>query len=85
MKLVLVGLIVGAAGAYGVKRLFDSQYFSEDAWQREIADQLYGVSGADPMTIGVIAALLAMIALAACWLPARRASKVDPLDALRHE
>ncbi|HEY7543955.1 MAG TPA: ABC transporter permease, partial [Blastocatellia bacterium] len=85
MKLVLVGLIVGAAGAYGVKRLFDSQYFSKDAWQREIADQLYGVSGADPMTIGVIAALLAMIALAACWLPARRASKVDPLDALRHE
>ncbi|MEW6211062.1 MAG: FtsX-like permease family protein, partial [Acidobacteriota bacterium] len=85
MKLVLVGLAVGAACAYGLKRLFDSQYFSEEAWQREMASRLYGVSGTDPLTIAVIAVLLAVVALAACWMPARRASRVDPLDALRHE
>lgn len=85
MKLVIAGLVVGAACAYGLKRLFDSQYFSQEAWQREMANHLYGVSATDPLTITVIAALLATVAIMACWLPARRASKVDPLDALRHE
>jgi putative ABC transport system permease protein len=85
MKLVLLGLVVGALGAYGLKRLLASQYFSEDAWQRELANQLYGITGNDPITFSIIAALLMLVALLACWLPAHRAAQVDPLEALRHE
>jgi ABC-type antimicrobial peptide transport system permease subunit len=85
MKLVLLGLAVGAVSGYGLKRLLASQYFGEDAWQRQIAEQLYGVSGTDPLTFVVIASLLIIVALIACWLPARRAAQVDPLKALRYE
>jgi predicted permease len=85
MRLVLLGLAVGALAGYGLKRLLASQYFAEDAWQREMAEQLYGVTGTDPLTLVVIAGLLTIVALAACWVPARRATKVDPLVALRYE
>ena len=85
MKLVLVGLALGAAAGYGLKRLLASQYFARDAWQRQMAEQLYGVSGTDPLTFGVIAGLLLAVALLACWLPARRAARVDPMVALRCE
>jgi ABC-type lipoprotein release transport system permease subunit len=85
MRLVVLGLAVGALTGYGLKRLLGSQYFAEDAWQRGMAEQLYGVTGTDPLTLAVIAGLLMIVALAACWFPARRATKVDPLVALRYE
>jgi ABC-type lipoprotein release transport system permease subunit len=85
MRLVLLGLAVGAACGYGLKRLLATQYFSDGSWQRQMAEQLYGVEGTDPLTFTVIVTLLAASALVACWLPARKAANVDPLAALRHE
>ncbi|HZM88830.1 MAG TPA: ABC transporter permease [Blastocatellia bacterium] len=85
MKLVLLGLAVGALGGYAAQRLLATQYFASQSWQRQLAEQLYGVNGSDPFTVAVVASLLTLIALVACWLPARRASHVDPLEALRHE
>jgi predicted permease len=85
MKLVLLGLAVGAVTGYGLKRLLASQYFGEDAWQRQMVEQLYGVNVTDPLTFFAIAGLLSLVALVACWLPARRAAQVDPLEALRYE
>lgn len=85
MKLTLIGLTVGAAVGYALKRLFESGSHSLDAWRLQFGDQLYGVSVADPWTFGVIAGLLTLTALAACYIPARRATKVDPMIVLRAE
>jgi len=85
LKLVLLGLTAGAAIGYGLKRLLAGQSFEPASWQARMAEQLYGVSVTDPLTVIVIALLLIVVALVACWIPARRATKVDPMVALRCE
>ncbi|HKV24933.1 MAG TPA: ABC transporter permease [Candidatus Acidoferrum sp.] len=70
-KLVLLGILIGVAGALGLTQLLSAS--------------LFGVSATDPLTYMAVAALLAIVALLACYLPARRASRVDPLVALRYE
>lgn len=72
---VLVGLALGLAGALALAR-----------WLTQLtAGLLFEVRPTDPVTFAVIALLLVAVALLACWIPARRAAKVDPLIALRHE
>jgi ABC-type antimicrobial peptide transport system permease subunit len=85
MKLVLLGLTVGALTWYAWNRLLQSQYFGPGTWQRGLTQQLYGIKLSDPLTLIVTGSLLILVALIACWLPARRAAKVDPLVALRYE
>ena len=84
MKLVLLGLVVGVLLGLGLKRLVAFHDFTAETWER-MRQQLYGVSLSDPLTLIAIVILLVLVALLACWLPARRAAKVDPLVALRYE
>src|SRR6185503_8890965 len=75
MKLVLLVLAVGALGGYALQRLLAGQYFAGSTWQKQMADQLYGVQGTGPATFALIASLLVLVALIACWLPARKAAQ----------
>ncbi len=84
MKLVLLGLAVSVVIGYALMRPLVNQYLGSGTWQ-SITKQLYGVTASDPLTLIVIASLLTVVALIACWLPARRAAKVHPLVALRYE
>jgi putative ABC transport system permease protein len=71
MKLAFIGVAIGLAASLALTRTMKTL--------------LFGVSPTDPPTFAGIALLLVAVALAACWIPARRATKVDPLTALRHE
>jgi ABC-type antimicrobial peptide transport system permease subunit len=71
MTLALAGVIIGVAAALGVTRL--------------MASLLYGVTPKDPIAMTSVALLLVGVALAATYLPARRASQMDPVESLRYE
>jgi putative ABC transport system permease protein len=71
MTLVLIGMAIGLAAAFALTQLLKSL--------------LFGVSATDAVTFTLVPLLMAAIALLACWIPARRATKVDPIVALRFE
>jgi len=70
-RLLVVGILLGLSASYGLTRF--------------LASQIWGVSTRDPWTFSAVAGLVVAVGLAACFLPARRATRVDPLVALRYE
>jgi ABC-type antimicrobial peptide transport system permease subunit len=70
-RLTIIGVILGLAGAYSLSRF--------------VSSMLYGISAQDPRVFVAAAIALAAVAGAAAWIPARRATRVDPITALREE
>ena len=70
-RLLAVGIVLGLSASYGLTRF--------------LASQIWGVSATDPWTFAAVAAFVVAVGLGACFLPARRATQVDPLVALRYE
>jgi putative ABC transport system permease protein len=71
MRLAISGVVAGAAAAFAVSRV--------------LANLLYGISATDALIYAAVALLLVLVAMAACYIPARRAARVDPMVALRYE
>ena len=71
LRLVIIGVAIGLAISVGIARV--------------LVTQLWGVSPYDPATLIAVPVLLLITGLVACWIPARRAARVDPLIALRYE
>ena len=71
LRFIAAGVTTGVAASLGLSRI--------------IAGQLWGVSPDDPLTLAAVVALLTMIGMLACWVPARRATRIDPMTALRYE
>ncbi len=71
LRLIAAGIVVGLLASYGATRL--------------IASQIWGVSPTDPLTFAGVVLAIVVVGVAACLLPARRATRVDPLIALRYE
>ncbi|HEY0003691.1 MAG TPA: FtsX-like permease family protein, partial [Pyrinomonadaceae bacterium] len=71
MRLTFIGLLLGVFAAFALTRVMSSL--------------LFGVSATDPLTYAGVALLLALVSLVACFIPARRATRIDPIVALRYE
>ena len=70
-RLAIIGSITGVVGAFFLRRI--------------MASFLFGLSANDPLVLSIVPCIMVLVILLACWLPARRATRIDPMVALRYE